>query len=81
MYRTLDNNRIPVNNFTGWMAGRGAKGVRDYFVAGGRLSWILLIPFLMAEFVAVVATIGAVEMAHKDDIISLWFFLAIPTWT
>lgn len=62
----------------GWIVGRRARGVRDYFVASGRLPWVILMPFLMAEYLATAATVGAAEMAHDQGLVSMWWFLAAP---
>lgn len=62
----------------GWFIGRRTRGVREYFVASGQLPWIILMPFLMAEYLATAATVGAAEMAHSEGVVSLWWFLAAP---
>lgn len=62
----------------GWTVGRRTKGVREYLVAGGQLPWLVLMPFLMAEYLATSATVGAAEMAHGQGVVALWWFLAAP---
>lgn len=53
-------------------------GVRDFFVAGGQLSWFLLVPFLMGEFTSTTATVGTAEMAHRYGVVTIWFFVGTP---
>ena len=60
------------------VSGRKKGGVRDFFVAGGKLPWILLVPLLMAEYVSSGNTIGSAEMAHQSGVISLWYFIGAP---
>ena len=57
---------------------RRSKGVREFFIAGGQLPWIMLVPFWMAEYVAVSATVGNAELAHKSGIISIWYQVGAP---
>ncbi|MFC1898967.1 sodium:solute symporter [Chloroflexota bacterium] len=47
-------------------------------MAGGKLSPIMLVPLLMAEYVTASATVGNAEMAHASGVISLWYFLGAP---
>jgi len=54
----------------GVIMARRQKGIREFFVAGGQLPWVMLVPFLMAEYLASSSTVGAVEMAHESGIIS-----------
>ena len=54
----------------GIIMARRKEEVREFFVAGGQLPWIMLVPFLMAEYLASSSTVGAVEMAHEKGIIS-----------
>ena len=59
----------------GVVAAKRKGGVRDYFVAGAKLPWPLLTPFLVAEFITTTATVGAAEMAHGLGVVVLIFFL------
>lgn len=64
----------------GIVAGRrkGQRGVREFFVAGGQLSWLLLMPFLMAEYITTTAVVGTTEMAHDLGVVSILYYLGAP---
>ena len=62
----------------GIFAGRRKGGVREYFVAGAQLSWPLITPLLMAQFVTTTAAVGTAEMAHELGVVSLLYFVGYP---
>lgn len=64
----------------GILAGRigGKGGVREFFVAQGQLSWLLVTPLLMAQFVTTTAAVGTAEMAHESGVVALMFFIGYP---
>jgi len=62
----------------GFLASRRKGGVREFFVAGGQLPWMLLVPFLLAEFISSGTTVGVAEKAHKDGISILFLFAGAP---
>lgn len=61
-----------------WFLGRSKHCVREFFVAGGRLPWVLLVPFLMAEYIAASATVGTSEMAHELGVSAIIYQLGAP---
>ena len=64
----------------GMLAGRrkGQRGVREFFVAQGQLSWPLITPLLMAQYVTTTAVVGTTEMAHELGVVSLFYYLGYP---
>ncbi len=63
----------------GYISTRGKKGgVREFFIAGGNLPWVLLLPFLLAEYISGGTTVGVAEKVHKDGITALIYYLAGP---
>ena len=69
---------LVVTIIIGMARSKRGKGVREFFIAGGQLSWIMLVPLLMAEYVTASATVGNAEMAHDSGVISLWYFMGAP---
>ena len=61
----------------GKLRGRSG-GVREFFIAGGGLSWYLIVPLLGAEFIGVSVTVGSSEMAHASGIQLYWHFIPNP---
>ncbi len=47
---------------------RKKGGAREFFVAGGNLPWVILTPFLMAEFITGGTTVGIAEKIHQGGI-------------
>ncbi len=61
----------------GMLATKRKGGVREFFVAGGNLSWPMLMPFLIAEFVSATATVGVAEMAYESGVMALVLYIGI----
>ena len=61
----------------GKLRGRSG-GVREFFIAGGGLSWYLIVPLLGAEFIGTSVTVGSAEMAHASGIQMYWHFIPNP---
>ena len=58
---------------------RGKRGgVREFFIAGGGLSWYLIVPLLGAEFIGISVTVASSEMAHASGIQLFWHFIPNP---
>ncbi len=53
-------------------------GVEEFFVAGRALPWVLLTPFLMAEYISSGTTVGVAERVHREGITVLMYYLAAP---
>jgi solute:Na+ symporter, SSS family len=62
----------------GWLTTKKKGGAREFFVAGGNLPWILLTPFLMAEYISGSTTVGVAESAHKTGISIFWYYFGAP---
>ena len=62
----------------GWLTTKKEGGAREFFVAGGNLPWILLTPFLMAEYISGGTTVGVAESAHKTGISIFWYYIGAP---
>jgi len=68
---------LVVTSTIGMVAGRrkGGRGVREFFVAGGQLSWLLLMPFMMGQYITTTAVVGTTEMAHELGVVSMVYYL------
>jgi len=68
---------LVVTSTIGMVAGRrkGQGGVREFFVAGGQLPWLLLVPFMMAQYITTTAVVGTTEMAHELGVVSIVYYL------
>ncbi len=60
------------------LAMRKGGGVREFFIAGGTLPWIMLVPFLMAEYISSATLVGIAEMAHESGVQAMWTSIAAP---
>ena len=60
------------------LAMRKGGGVREFFIAGGTLPWIMLVPFLMAEYISSATLVGITEMAHESGVQAMWTSIAAP---
>ena len=56
------------------MRGRGG-GIGEFLVARRQLSWFLVAPFLIAQWIGTVITVGNAEIAHMTGVAGLWYFI------
>ncbi len=68
---------LVITAIIGAVAASKVKGTRDFFVAGGALPLIWLIPLFFAEIVAGASSVGTGETAHSTGITSTWFGASI----
>ncbi len=72
---------LVITSVIGLVVGRlrsKSGGVREFFIAGGGLSWYLIVPLLGAEFIGTSVTVGSSEMAHASGIQGFWHFIPNP---
>ncbi|MFC2006957.1 hypothetical protein ACFLUQ_02215 [Chloroflexota bacterium] len=61
---------IVITSLIAVLGGRRGRGVREFLVAGADLRWLLILPFLLGEFVTTSAVVGVAEMAHELGVIA-----------